>query len=119
MVSTGLGDDGHLSDLLDFEGAAWKENAVIVYLWGYPYQVTVPAVWWGNPVVVNNDGSDGSDMAPGEIHIVNANAAATYTMGADRVALVIQPGVTLTGSAAGERTSSLPGTAPSSGLRGR
>jgi parallel beta-helix repeat protein len=100
MVSTGLKDGMHLSDLIDFDGADWKENAVTVHADGALYLSSPPAAWWSNPVLVNNDGSDGSDMAEGEIHIVTTNAAATYTIGADRVALVIKPGVTLTGSAA-------------------
>jgi parallel beta-helix repeat protein len=100
MVSTGLKDGRHLSDLIDFGAAVWKENAVTVSADGSPYLSTLPAVWWSNPVVANNDGSDGSDMSEGEIHIVTTNAADTYRIGADRVALIIAPGVTLTGSAA-------------------
>jgi parallel beta-helix repeat protein len=99
MVSTGLRDGRYLSDLIDFFKEDWSKNIIAVYADGSLYMMTLPAIWWDNAIVVNNDGSDGTDMAAGEIHIVTTNAAATYTIGADSVAMVVRPGVTLTGSA--------------------
>jgi len=99
MVSTGLKEGKHLSDLISFTGAAWKANRLTVYSGGTAFAQTPSTVWWTNPIVTDNDGSDGSDTTAGDVRIVTTNPAATYVIGQDKVALVISPSVTLTGSA--------------------
>jgi len=98
MVSTGLRADKNLSDLLDFNAAAWKENHVTVIDNGVVFGQSPWTAWWSNPVIVDNDGSDGLDMSAGDIRIITANPAAAYSLGQDKVALVVDPAVTLTGS---------------------
>lgn len=94
MVATGFKDGKRLSDLIDFTAATWKTNSVTVYDDGEAWLATPQAAWWGNPLVVNNDGAD-MDVA-GTIYLVTADdAAGNYEFGADRVALVVRPGVTL------------------------
>lgn len=89
-----------LSDLIDFDTSAFKDNYLEVWKSGIIVANSSPSIWWDNDIVTNNDGSDGTDMLPGEIHILTQNANATYTIGVDRVALIVKPGVTLTGSSA-------------------
>jgi hypothetical protein len=56
MVSTGFKDDAGLSTLVDFSAGAWRENAVSVSDETRVILATPPAIWWGNPVVIDNDG---------------------------------------------------------------
>lgn len=100
VVSTGLKADKNLSDLISFIDVAWKQNRVTVYDNGSLYWQTPLSAWWGNPVIADNDGSDGRDMSVGDIRIINSNPGATYMMGKDKVALVVNPAVTLNGSTA-------------------
>lgn len=95
----GVWNGTSLSSLIDFDNVKWKDNAVTVSDASGEYLATAPAAWWNNPVVLNNDGSNGTDMAAGEIHLVTVNPSAAYTIGSDKVALLVKPGVVLTGSA--------------------
>ena len=99
FVSTGLKANMGLSDLVNFDNASFKENFLLVWESGSVIVASTPAIWWGNSIIVNNDGSTGADMNSGEIHIVTRNANAPYIIGADKVSLLIKPGVVLTGSA--------------------
>ena len=104
MVSFGFKKGKGLSDLIDFTGSKWKPIHIDVSADGNPFMTSDLTTWWFNPVVVNNDGSNGSDMNTGEIHIITANPQAVYTVGANKVAVVIKPGVTMTGSGAANET---------------
>ena len=102
FISTGFKSGKGLSDLVDFNSAVFKENYLEVQKTGGLVFGSKPEIWWKNDIVVNNDGSNGvSDMAVGEIHIITQNANASYTIGADRFALLVEPGVVLTGNATG------------------
>ena len=96
MVSTGLKANKNLSDLLDFATPGWLNNSVTITGTGagLPF-TTASATWWDNSVVVDNDG--GSLSAAGSVYVVTANPSASYTMDASKLALVVQPGVTLSG----------------------
>jgi len=95
LVSTGLARGANLSDLIDFSTAAFKANQLTVFDNGIAWGVSASTVWWNNPLVIDNDG--GSLASASTIYLVTGNTAASYTIGADRVGLVIQPGVTLSG----------------------
>jgi len=97
MISTRLKSGVSLSDLINFGSASWKTNSVIVTEGGVPMLTTIPAAWWTNPVVVNNSG--GRLPSPGTVYLVTAGNASAYVMDADKTALLIQPGRTLTGPA--------------------
>ncbi len=99
MVSTRLKNGRGLSDLIDFTNSKWQPNVLVVFDNDVQYAISDSSAWWSNPIVENNDGGTGWDMAEGEIHIVTVNPGATYSIGANKVGLLIQPGVTLTGSA--------------------
>ena len=99
MISTGLKDGKYLSGLIDFNTSAWKNNKVFVYENSLPYGQSASSKWWGNPVITDNNGSDGGDMAAGDIRIITAPTYAPYIIGQNKVALVVRPGVTLSGSA--------------------
>jgi hypothetical protein len=100
LVSTGLADGANLSDLIDFGTAAFKANQLTVFENGVAWGVSASTVWWSNPLAIDNDG--GTLATASTIYLVTGNPAASYTIGADRVGLVIQPGATLSG----------PGTSP-------
>lgn len=104
MITSGIKTGKGLSDLIDFDTERWKSNIVVIREDGDFYTISESGYWCANPIVLNNDGSNGSDMAEGEIHIVTINPNATYTFGADKVSLLIKPGVTLTGSATPNET---------------
>ncbi len=98
MVSTGLKHGKNLSDLIDFDAPAWKANSVTVRADGAVYGNTPSSVWWTNPMVVDNNGMTAGEMnAAGTIYLVTADATGSYVFGADKQALVIRPGATLSG----------------------
>jgi len=86
----------YLSDLIDFTTAHWRNNAVTVRRNGIALFTTTAAAWWNNPMVIDNDG--GSLATAGTIYLVTSDPIADYTLDANSTALVVQPGVTLTGS---------------------
>ncbi|MGB5395976.1 MAG: right-handed parallel beta-helix repeat-containing protein, partial [Gammaproteobacteria bacterium] len=97
MISTGLADGKYLSDLIDFTTPGFKANAVTVSdsigVWG----VTPSTAWWSNPVVVNNAGGNLS-ATDSTIYLVTSDPGITWGLLEDKLALVAQPGVTLTAS---------------------
>lgn len=95
IMSTGLLPDKKLSDLIDFDQAAWKPNSVTVTD-GVRTASTTSEVWWANPITNDEDG--GSLDSSGTIYIVTTDATASYSFGADKTALVIEPGNKLVGS---------------------
>ena len=99
MVSTGLADGKNLSDLIDFTGGAFKPNKVTVYLNGSSWNTTPSTVWWNNPVEINNSG--GNLTTASTVYLVTSNLAADITLFADKIAVVVEPGVTITGPGAG------------------
>jgi parallel beta-helix repeat protein len=99
FVSTGLADGKNLSDLIDFVTPGFKANKVTVYANGSIWNTTPSSTWWTNPVAINNSGGD--LIAPSTIYLVTGNPAAAITFWADKIALVIEPGVTITGTNSG------------------
>ncbi len=97
MVSVGFARGKGLSDLIDFDTASWKQMNVTVYRSGNAYLATDMAAWWGNPIILDNDGNDGTAMSAGEIYIITANPGAIYTIGADQIAILVKPGLSING----------------------
>ncbi len=93
MVSTGLKWGKGLSDLVDYGAAQWCANIVTVKHNGMDVLATPAAVWWSNPIVVNNDG--GVLDQEGTIYLTTKGVLSGYSIEADRVALVIEPGLTV------------------------
>ena len=56
------------------------------------------ATWWNNLLEVNNSG--GALTTASRIYLVTSNPSVQYDVNADKAALVVQPGVTLTGAGA-------------------
>ena len=96
----------YLSDLIDFSTPGWKDNQVVVYQNGTEYFRTIAGAWWSNPV--ETAPSDGSLDTAGTIYVVNY--APYYHPGvvinADRVALVVEPGLVMGAPASGNALSS-------------
>jgi hypothetical protein len=95
LISTGLADGKYLSDLIEFATPAFKTNIVTVYLNAAVWGVTSSASWWTNPVVENN--STGFDSAS-TIYLITANTPVQRSIGADKIALLIEPGITVNGA---------------------
>ncbi len=100
MVTRGLNDNKNLSDLLDFAAAAWRLNSVIVTDGGATVLDTSKAVWWHNPVLVDNDG--GVLTAAGTIYIVTSNPDTEYEIAAHHAGFVVKPGMELSAPAAAD-----------------
>ena len=99
LVSTGLADGKNMSDLIDFVNPGFKANKVTVYSNGSSWNSTSSSTWWTNPVAINNSGGD--LITPSTIYLVTSDPAAAITFWADKIALVIEPGVTITGPNSG------------------
>jgi hypothetical protein len=99
VISSGLKDDADLSDLIDWTSSPpeWKSNSVSVTDGVAMVASSTDSVWWTNPITVDNDG--GSLGSAGTIYAITANPNARYTIDAEKIGLVIQPGVTITAPA--------------------
>ena len=95
FVSTGLADGKGLADLIDFATPGFKADKVMVYDNGALWATTPSTRWWANAVSVNNAG--GSLDTASTIYLVTSDAGAAYTLAANKAALVVQPGVSLSG----------------------
>jgi hypothetical protein len=98
IISTGLKDNMHLSDLIDWTAnpPQWKSNSVTVKNGASDLANSTSAVWWKNPIVVDNDGS--SLATEGSIYVVTSDPNADYTIDADKIGMVVRPGVTMHGA---------------------
>ena len=88
--------DKNLSDLIDFDSPGWKSNSVTVLDGNTILLSTVSSVWWANPVATANTGGSLSTLST--IYLVTTDPNADYSLDADKVALVVKPGVWLTGA---------------------
>ena len=93
FVSTGLKQGAALSDLIDFNGARWLVNSVQVLQGSDEIDLTLDETWWFNPV---QEITGGSDLIGGTIHLVKTDPGAAQVFSADKAALLVAPGVTLT-----------------------
>jgi len=98
FISTGLKDNRHLSDLIDWNATPlqWLVNSVTINNGTNDIATSTSAEWWSNPIVEDNDG--GSLAAAGTIYVVSSDPNADYTIDDDRIGMVVQPGVTLHGT---------------------
>ena len=89
-----------LADLIDFTTAGWKNNSVTVSEGATVLFTTTPGVWWNNSVLTSSGGSltDMGSDGVGEIYIVTSNPSALFSIDADKIALLIQPGIVVTGT---------------------
>ncbi|MBI3188124.1 MAG: right-handed parallel beta-helix repeat-containing protein, partial [Gammaproteobacteria bacterium] len=94
LMSVGLKTGKSLSDLIDFTTAKFKPNYVSVFNTGVAAGVTQSAVWWSNPVRVNNTGDYVNN---GEIHLITGSAPVDIVMRSN-TAVLVQPGYALGGS---------------------
>jgi len=100
LISTGLTDGKYLSDLIDFNTPGFRPNAVTIFENGIVWGMTSSSTWWTNPVTFNNSG--GSLDSESTIYLVTSDPASKWTLDADKLALVIQPGVTVPGPGASD-----------------
>lgn len=101
LISVGFNEGKYLSDLIDFDAVAFKSNAVRVSIDSVDYS-SPSTVWWSNSVTNFTATTYGS--ASGIVLLQsNPNSASVFTPAADRIALVMRPGIKMTttsGSAA-------------------
>lgn len=97
FYSRGLKPTVRLGALLN--PTSWKPNQVLVYDQGTVINFSESVAWWSNPVVPLPDNSATSAFSlttAGTIYTVaTTHATSGYNINADRVALVILPGVSL------------------------
>jgi copper-binding protein NosD len=104
FVSAGFNNDKGLSDLIDFTAAtpAWRSMTVTVLEAGNAVAYATTTAWADNTITVDNNG--GSLTGGGGIYAVTSNPGASYSIESDNIALVVAPGVTLTGSSGSSST---------------
>ena len=99
MITGGLRDGRHLSDLIDWTAPAFLPVQVTVtFTNNQKSSTTAASTWWANPVVANP--APGTLAAAGTVYVFTANPAGTFDINANSIAFVGRPGVLLTGSAA-------------------
>lgn len=101
VISTGLRAGMYLSDLIDWTASPpqWKEMTVTATD-GTVDDTSDASSWWTNTIVEDNDG--GGFYTPSEIIVVtSATPGGDYTLGADRIGIVSEPGVTMPGGDSG------------------
>jgi hypothetical protein len=96
VVSTGLKDGKYLADLVDFTTAQWKENTVTVFSGGSTYGYSSTALWWSNPVYERT--TAGVLGTEGAVYAFTADPGEMLNITANRVSVVVQPGITVRGS---------------------
>lgn len=96
LITTELKNDTTLADLIDFTGLSWRPNYVTVTRSGVIYASTHSEPWWNNPIENRSDG--GALLTAGTLYIITSDSAANYTVGADKIGVVIDPAVRVTGS---------------------
>lgn len=102
LVSDGLADGVGLSDLVDFNTSEFKSNYVSIFD-GISNRQTQAAVWWSNPVRINNKGDY---TYQGEIHLITGNVVADLTM-RSHTAVLVEPGFSLSGTVSASNASYL------------
>lgn len=98
LVSRQLRDDKSLADLVDFDLATWRSMVVTITRLGDVVVQTPPAPIASNPLVVSNAST--TLGTSGTVYIFRADPAAAKVVAADRVGVIVRPGITWTGSAA-------------------
>lgn len=97
FVSTHLNSDKNLSDLIDFTATpTWKSLTATVMESGSAIMTASTTAWADNTIAVDNDG--GSLDTAGTIYAVTSNPDTSFSILADKVALVVQPGLTIKGN---------------------
>jgi parallel beta-helix repeat protein len=102
FVSTGFRDGRQLSSLIDFSTLTWKADSVTVYDGPSPILTSSSSRWWSNPLI--DAGVGGGLSRAGAVYVVRKSARANYDIRADRVALVVAPGETVTAPPGAEST---------------
>ena len=96
VLSDGLAEGVGLSDLIDFNAAAWHQNQVNIAFPGGSAD-SEPAIWWSNPVHWLDETTPLD--TPGTIYLGNGlTVDRDFAFSADRVALVVQPGILVRGT---------------------
>ncbi len=98
FISTGLADGKYLSDLIDFTAPGFLGNAVTVYQGSSVLAATPSTNWWNNTMSISNAAINMNIGSNIYLITTPVTTTATYNFFADKVALVIQPGVTISRS---------------------
>jgi hypothetical protein len=104
MVSLRLADGRRLTDLIDWSASpvGWRQNRVRVLDGAQEIHQTQPEIWWPNQVVTSTAAGTyvGTTLSPrgvlnaaGTIYAITVSSTGTYQIIADRVGLVMAPGV--------------------------
>ena len=95
MVSTGLKAGKRLVDLLFPDLAQWRLNHVeVLNAASAQVAVTPSEQWWGNPVIALESTST-TLSTPGGIYVARADATTNITITADKVGVVVTPGLSV------------------------
>ena len=99
VISTSLRKGASLSTLIDFSIQDWRTNSVTIYQSANMLAKTPSGIWWNNPIVAANAG--GSLFSEGSIFIITLTPYANYSIDANKIGVVVQPGVDMVGAGVG------------------
>jgi hypothetical protein len=95
IISTGLREDKHLTDLIDFTNVAWKDNQITVTKNSTIFMTTQSSKWWTNPISVRNGGMALGVAVSGSIYVItNGSGPGTYNIDKSKVGVLTAPTVT-------------------------
>lgn len=99
LVSVDFAQAKSMSDLIDFGASQFKNNLLRVYKGGSLIASSSLTAWYDNSIVSANTGGT-LNTAGNEIYLITANPNTPITLSGSNLALVGQPGLVVTGSAA-------------------
>lgn len=103
FYTTGLNSSSGLSDLIDFDATAWIPMHITVLESGTPIALSSSSNWWTNAVENAVDiGGDGQEWLwnGSSVYLISDTTPMSYSPGADKIAMLVRPGLTLHGNTA-------------------
>ncbi len=99
VISVGFNEGKYMTDLVDFDAVVFRPNSLKVSVDGSEY-AGPSSVWWANPVTNLSTTTYGAASAVVLVQ-TNPNSGATLTPSADKIALLVRPGVKITYAGSG------------------
>ncbi|RYF08881.1 MAG: hypothetical protein EOO40_07650, partial [Deltaproteobacteria bacterium] len=100
MYSYSLKVGKGLLDLLNFSNNQWKPNSVTVASSGSNIYTSASSQWWGTSQIKTLSFSAATTLSTAGLYIINATSSTNLTFGANHIAVVVAPSVSVSLDAA-------------------